>query len=774
MTNRQLKKNHSDSPERLVTPQIHRDRYRVFTEEVADGFYETDLKGNFKYFNNALCRLFGYERSEIADRNFRDFMDHKNADSAFKRFNQIYRTGRGITDIVWEIVRKDGQTRIIELSAKLILDDNNEKVGFRGIARDITDKYNAQLKILESEKQIQSQYRASRRAELRYRSFLKFLPDPVFVFNLDGTVVYLNPAFEDTFGWTLAELKGKRIPFVPDSEKKHTREGVERLLKEKILQGFETKRLTKDGRLLDIVIDGAIFYDRDNQPAGQVVTLRDVTREKRNVRINQTLFRIGKALPHYHRIDGLLAFITREVQNLLEVESASVILLDDEKNEFYFFAVTHDDSETGKRFKEIRFPANSGIAGEVYRTGKPIIVPDVYESPFFNQHVDEKVGFQTRNMLDVPIHIQDRMIGVLCAVNKKNGMFEVGDVELLSAVASTVALPIENARINEALQRSYDEVKTLNRAKDQVIHHLSHELKTPVSVLSASLGLLVRKLESRQDPAIDRLLERSHRNLQRLLDMQYEIEDILRERDFSTHRMLSVLLETCADELEVLASEAAPDDDRIVERIRARIDQLFGPNVAIPEEIDLSEFISETLRTLHPDFDHRQLYIDTYIEKTGTIWIPPDILKKITVGLIRNAIENTPDGSRIELIVRTGKTGPEFEVKDYGIGITAESQRLIFENYFSTTDTMQYSTGRPYDFGAGGRGFDLLRMKIFSERYNFNISLKSERCCFIPTDRDRCPGDVSLCAHCNETQDCLQSGGTTVTVQFPPAEEAMI
>lgn len=642
MTNRQLKKNHSDSSKRLATPQIHRDRYRVFTEEVADGFYETDLKGNFKYFNNALCRLFGYERSEIADRNFRDFMDYQNAESAFKRFNQIYRTGQGITDIVWEIVRKDEQTRIIELSAKLILDDNNEKVGFRGIARDITDKYNAQLKILESE------------------------------------------------------------------------------------------------------------------------------------RINQTLFRIGKALPHYHRIDGLLAFITREVQNLLEVESASVILLDNDKHEFYFFAVTHDDTKTGKRFKEVRFPANSGIAGEVYRTGKPIIVPDVYESPFFNQHVDEKVGFQTRSMLDVPIHIQDRMIGVLCAVNKKNGLFESGDVELLSAVASTVALPIENARINQALQNSYDEVKTLNRAKDQVIHHLSHELKTPVSVLSASLGLLARKLEDRQDPAIDRLLERSDRNLQRLLDMQYEIEDILRERDISTHRMLSFLLESCADEIEVLASEAAADDDRIVERIRARIDQIFGPRVAIPEEIDLSEFVSETLKTLHPHFDHRQLYIDTYIEQTETIWIPPEILKTITIGLIRNAIENTPDGSRIELIVRTGKTGPEFEVRDYGIGITAESQRLIFENYFSTTDTMQYSTGRPYDFGAGGRGFDLLRMKIFSERHGFTIGLISERCRFIPTDRDRCPGDVSRCALCDETQDCLQSGGTTVTVQFPPAEEAMI
>jgi len=104
----------------------------------------------------------------------------------------------------------------------------------------------------------------SRRAEQRYRAFLNFLPDPVFVFNLDSTVSYLNPAFESVFGWTLGELQGKIIPFVPKDCKSQTREGLDRLYREKIIHNFETKRLTKDGRLLDIIIDGAIFYDKNN------------------------------------------------------------------------------------------------------------------------------------------------------------------------------------------------------------------------------------------------------------------------------------------------------------------------------------------------------------------------------------------------------------------------------------------------------------------------------------------------------------------------------
>ena len=754
-------------------PDVHHERYRVFIEAVADGYYETDLRGNFTYFNDALCRIFGYSRHEIKGRNFREFMDQENAASAFQRFNHIYQSGEGITDIVWEIIRKDGRKRIIELSANLIVDKDGRKGGFRGIARDVTEKNMAQLKALESEELAQCQYHASRRAEQRYRAFLNFLPEPVFAFNLDGSVSFLNPAFEKVFGWTLAELRGKRIPFVPDSHKDQTREGIARLFREKVLHNFETRRLTRDGRLLDIVIDGALFYDEDNQPAGQVVTLRDITQEKRLARINETLFRITKAIPHYRDLDGLLAFITRETQNLLDIESASVILLDEDRQEFYFFAVHHDDSETGEKFREIRFPADKGVAGHVYKTGRPLIVPDTSKSPYYFKQVDEKAGFHTRSMLDVPIRIQDRMIGVLCAVNKKNGAFDHDDVDLLSTVAGTVALPIENARINQELKNSYEEVKSLNRAKDSVIHRLSHELKTPISVLSASLELLGKKYADHSDRRIHRIIERSRRNLQRLLDMQYEIEDILQERDDRDHRMLTTLLDACADELETLATLEGADGG-LVDRLRSRIDALFGPREALPEEIRLEDFIAQTVERLRQQIDHRRFELTTRLEASGTVWIPGDVLSKIAVGLIRNAVENTPDGSRIDIAVRRGQDGPEFEVKDCGVGITTEDQRLIFEKYFTAAEALQYSTRSPFDFNAGGRGFDLLRMKIFSERYHFKLYLHSDRCRHLTDGREQCRGTVTDCAYCRSDADCCETGGTTVKVVFPPATELMI
>lgn len=378
------------------------------------------------------------------------------------------------------------------------------------------------------------------RAEQRYRAFLEFLPDPVFVSNLDSTVSYLNPAFEKVFGWTLEDLAGRRIPFVPPGEIEPTRAGIQKLMAEKVLHGFETRRLTRDGRLLEIVVDGAIYYDATDNPAGQVFTLHDVTGRKRAEQTNQALLRIARALYRFPRLDRMLEYITRQVQELIGVAGASVLLIDEQKQEFYIPVSAYDNGETGSKMKEIRFPMDKGVAGHVYRTGRPMIVPDTAKNPYFYDQVDKMAQYRHENMLDVPLRIQSRMIGVLNAVNKKEGMFDNADVDLLSAVANLVALPIENARINEALRQAYEHVAGLNRAKEQVIHNLSHELKTPLSVLSAAVKLMEKRLPDGRDVALDRIMDRVRRNLRRLLDMQYEIGDLLRKQDERAGDMLSL------------------------------------------------------------------------------------------------------------------------------------------------------------------------------------------------------------------------------------------
>jgi signal transduction histidine kinase len=324
--------------------------------------------------------------------------------------------------------------------------------------------------------------------------------------------------------------------------------------------------------------------------------------------------------------------------------------------------------------------------------------------------------------------------------------------------------------IFEELKRSYEKVQRLNRAKDCVIHHLSHELKTPISILDASLRLLQKRLAGieGQDQGCQKILIRARRNLNRLLEMQYEVGDMLREKEYKSYYMLSSMLDACADELEVLVSEELGEED-IIHRLRQRIDEIFGPRKYISKEIQLGEFVAGKIEEIRPRFAHRKCRVKTHIAAKELIWIPPDVLSKTVEGLVRNAIENTPDDGRVDVTVRTGEIGPEFEIKDNGMGITEETQRLIFENYFTAYEASRYSPRKPYDFNAGGKGFDLARMRIFSERYHFKILLTSMRCRYISQNTDACPGNIDECVQNKKSKECQDDRGTAVIVRFYPS-----
>ena len=760
-----------DNTETASSFSLSDERYRVFIEEISDGVYETDIHGNFIYFNNALCKVFGYPRGEIQRQNFTGFMDKSHARMAYDVFTKIWVTHKGFSNVIWQIVDKDGQTRIIELSAHVVRNEEGKKTGFRGIARDVTERFRIQEALRESEARNQRQYEASRRAEQRAMKLLDFVPYPMVVFGLNGRANYINPAFTEMFGWTLDELEDKHIPYVPPDLMEETGKGIKRLLKEKFIRRFETKRLTKDGRVLDVAIRAAVFSEGEEDDDAELVILRDLTQEKRVARNNEVLLRISTALPAYPELEELLDYISDEIRVIMNTEVALVILLDEERSEFSYVGAAHANTATQKRIKEFRFPADKSVAGKVIRTGEPIVVSDTSKEPDFYPGVDEKIGYITRNMLEVPLRSRDRIIGVLCARNKREGEFDQTDVEILTMIAGTVALFIENARVSEQLREAYREVTSLNKAKEKVINHLSHELKTPVSVLMASLSILERKMKVLPEEDWKPGMERSQRNLDRILDIQQQVEDIMQDRPYKTYGLLCLLLGECTDELEALTADEMGEES-VAGRIRKRIEEIFGRKESAISEIDPARYFRKRIEALKAQFAHREVEIVSHLkERVPFIGIPLDVLQKVVDGLIRNAIENTPDEGKIEVNVKKRGKGVEFVVHDYGVGITEENQKRIFEGFFVARDTAAYSSKRPFDFNAGGKGADLLRMKIFSERYNFRMNMTSFRCKFIPEESDVCRGRISLCPFCNAKEGCYHSGGTAFTLFFPAARK---
>ncbi len=90
----------------------------------------------------------------------------------------------------------------------------------------------------------------------------------------------MNPAFEQVFGLRREELIGKNIDFVPEESWPETREAIENMLSGQKIQLFETKRLTRDGRLLDVQLSSTLYFNEKGDPAGNIVTLRDISAQK--------------------------------------------------------------------------------------------------------------------------------------------------------------------------------------------------------------------------------------------------------------------------------------------------------------------------------------------------------------------------------------------------------------------------------------------------------------------------------------------------------------
>jgi PAS domain S-box-containing protein len=120
------------------------ERYRAIIENMEDGYHEVDINGNFTFFNESMRKIMGYEREELLGMNNRQFADEENTRKVYQTYNRVYRTGEPVKNFEWQLIRKDGIRRDIEVSISLIRDMEAHPIGFRGIVRDTTDRKQAE------------------------------------------------------------------------------------------------------------------------------------------------------------------------------------------------------------------------------------------------------------------------------------------------------------------------------------------------------------------------------------------------------------------------------------------------------------------------------------------------------------------------------------------------------------------------------------------------------------------------------------------------------
>jgi PAS domain S-box-containing protein len=156
--------------------------------------------------------------------------------------------------------------------------------------------------------------------------------DPIVVYDMAGKVLYLNPYFTRVFGWKASELMGRRIDFVPDENWPETSAAIDRMMHGENFSYFETRRLTKEGEVLDIQLSSSRFLDRKGRPAGNIVVLRDISERKKMEEALQEKERLWRLLVEtmndgfgIQDADGRITYVNQKIEAMSGLKRKELI-----------------------------------------------------------------------------------------------------------------------------------------------------------------------------------------------------------------------------------------------------------------------------------------------------------------------------------------------------------------------------------------------------------------------------------------------------------------
>ncbi|MBN1363622.1 MAG: diguanylate cyclase [Syntrophaceae bacterium] len=244
------------------------EKYRNILENMQEGYFETDLAGNYTFFNDSLCRIHGHPREELMGMNDRQYMEKEVAKKVFKAFNGVYKTGEPLKSIDWQITRKDGAKRFVEASVSLRKDEFDNPIGFRGIIHDITERKQAEELRYQSEE--------------KYRNILETIQESYIEIDLAGNFTFFNNSLCQLSGYSNEELMGMNYRQYTDKENaKKLFQVFNKLYNTgEPTKGFDWHITRKDGTKIYVESSASLQKDLSGKTIGFRGIIRDITERK--------------------------------------------------------------------------------------------------------------------------------------------------------------------------------------------------------------------------------------------------------------------------------------------------------------------------------------------------------------------------------------------------------------------------------------------------------------------------------------------------------------
>lgn len=642
-------------------------RFRSLLERLPVGAYTCDADGLITYFNQAAVRLWGREPklNDPEDRfcgSFKLFATDGTPirhDRCWMALAMLHdRQFRG-EEIVVE--RPDG-VRVTGLAhANPIHDQFGKVVGGVNILVDISDR------------------KSNEKAAAILAAIVGSSDDAIVSKSLDGTITSWNAGAERIFGYTPEEAIGRSITMiVPPERLDEERDILARLSRGERVDHFETQRVAKDGRILEISLTTSPVHDSAGDVIGASKVARDITERKESQKALVAMKdELAVQLEDIRRLQEMSVrlFTSRDLEPILQevlrtalavegTDAGMLSLWDSEKGCLSIGASIGVSEE----FLEACKCISPGVAacGVCFQNRRRTIIEDTETDPIFDAFRDLARRSGIRAVHSTPLITRDgTIVGVLSTQFRTVHRPSSRDVHLVDLCARQAVDFIENARL-------YSRLAAADRSKNEFLAVLAHELRNPLApIRNATEILQLAQPPTPESKTALEIIERQMGQMTRLIDDLLDIARItgnkleLRRQPVEIAQVLRVAVETSSPLIDARGQELVVN----------------GPGERVIVDGDLTR------------------------------------LAQVVSNLLNNASKFTPSGGRIHLTARREGSDAVFTVRDSGVGITRSALRNIFD---------MFAQGDHRTERAQGLGIGLTLVKRLTEMHGGSVRADSE------------------------------------------------
>ncbi len=718
------------------------EKYRTILDNIKESYFEVDLKGNITFFNDSLCELIEIPREELLGLNYQNYIKKENKNKVIDVYREVYKSGNPNSNFQFQFLKKDGKKVTCESSIYLRYDSKGNKIGFKGFARNITEKFFLEQKIKES--------------ETKYRHLFENSPYSIILVDRRGQIIDGNPATEKIFKKSAELLIGKHflsVPIKPEKNLNLFKQRYDLLLKGKVLEPIETQILREnDKRLIWINIDNSLVKI-GKETVFQVI-IQDITEKKKveqNLKNSQEeLKNLNKELEQKVK-ERTKDFIKSEQQYRTTINSLAdplhvvnkdlEIILINQKLKDWLNELNVNQFITGFKILEA-FPfLGQDIYEEyqkVFKTGNPLItmestiLPDLQvitetrKIPIFSegnviqvitiirditeskkiedQLIESEKKFRNMvNNLDVGFY-KGELKGKLTmhnqAVNKILGLKPSDNIVGLKSTQFFTNPDVLEEYYDKLLKNGFirNFIGHVKKVSGEILTvelnaHLIYNSEGQPSEVEGTFTDITEKFKLEQELLESEIkLRQQNIELKKLdktkNDFIVNVTHELKTPMISIAGYTDYILMKHRNQLNSELTEDLLTVQRNINRFGVLMDQLLEALKIDEHKLGLdkkmqnvSKIISDCFDDLSYLINEKNLEVILNIESNIILSVDYTRLFAVFTNLLSNAIKFTPDYGWIEVTSKKEKNKYKFEIKDNGIGLSQDEIKQLFKKF---------------------------------------------------------------------------------------------